>query len=281
MSPPVAAAEYARFFRADDVAPLECQSARFVGHVFAPHFHEEYVVNTLIDGVQRYRYQGDVHSAGRGALVLVNPDTVHTGEAGTDHGWAYHGFLPTASFMRRLAADLSGQTSAEPFFTTTAVFDPDLAGRLVRLYEVLRHSHDRLLRESLLTAVFGDLMTRHMQVRAVEPAPCRDGVARARTLLADRLADNLTLAELAKEAGMSPYHFNRSFHKAYGLPPIAWRLQLRIARARGLLARGVTPAEAALSAGFADQSHLTRAFRRSLGVTPAAYRKTLAATRRG
>ncbi len=46
---------------------------------------------------------------------------------------------------------------------------------------------------------------------------------------------------------------------------------MRIAEARLLLARGVPPAEAALACGFADQAHLTRTFKRAVGVTPARY----------
>jgi AraC-like DNA-binding protein len=271
------ASEYARFFRADDIAPLECLDARFVEHVFAPHFHEEYVVNTLREGVQTYHYQGSVHRAGRGALVLVNPGVVHTGEAGVARGWAYRGFYPSAAFMRGLAGELTGQAQAEPFFRDTVVLDPDLNGRLEQLYQVLSRSDDRLLRESLLYAVFGDVIRRHMQLRPLSESGAGTGLARARTMLADRLADNLSLQELAQEAGLSPYHLSRAFHQAYGLPPIAWRNQLRVVQARGWLAQGLAPAEVAARVGFADQSHLTRQFRRALGITPGAYQQAVSA----
>jgi AraC-like DNA-binding protein len=56
-----------------------------------------------------------------------------------------------------------------------------------------------------------------------------------------------------------------------GVPPYAWLAQYRVARARALLDRGHRPAQAAALAGFADQAHLTRWFRRVVGVTPGTY----------
>jgi AraC-like DNA-binding protein len=92
----------------------------------------------------------------------------------------------------------------------------------------------------------------------------------------DRLADQLTgppaLAVVAAEAGLSRYQLLRSFRAEVGMPPYAWLAQHRVARARVLLERGHRPAEAATLTGFADQAHLTRWFRRVVGVTPGAYR---------
>ena len=272
-----AAAEYARFFRADDLAPLECLDARYVEHVFAPHFHEEYVVNTLIQGSQRYHYHGSSHQAGRGQLIVINPGEVHTGEAGEESGWAYRGFYPSAAFMRRLAQEISGRADAVPYFRATVLHDAELAERLNQLHLLLCSSEDRLQRESALYAVFSAVLRRHMSVDPQPLAAHPRAVERVRALLADRLADNLSLQQLADAVELSPYHLNRLFRQHLGLPPVAWRNQLRVARARTLLARGGRPADIALELGFADQAHLTRAFRHALGVTPAAYQRAVGA----
>ncbi|MCW3480754.1 AraC family transcriptional regulator [Neisseriaceae bacterium JH1-16] len=278
MSSP-AATEFTRFFRADDIGTLECQAARYVDYSFAPHFHEEYVINTLLDGVQSYAYQGGQYRAGRGALVLVNPGAVHTGKAGSDGGWAYCGYFPSVALMRELAEQLAGRP-VEPFFRDTVVIDPELAERLERLYRILSDSDDALLRESWLYAVLGDVVTRHMLGHTPQAIQARHSVERVRQLLADRLADNLSLTELAATVGLSPYHLNRSFRIAYGLPPVAWRNQLRLTRGRALLAQGVPSGEVAGRLGFADQPHFTRAFRQALGITPAAYQQGLGVTAR-
>lgn len=269
-------AERARFFRADDLAPLECLDAFYTEQVFAPHFHEEYVVNTLTAGAQSYHYHGSAHLAGVGALIAINPGEVHTGASAHPDGWAYRGYYPSADFMRALAAQVRG-TPGEPYFRETVIHDPDLAARLAQLQPLLERETDRLRRESALLAVFGDVVIRHMGVREAPAADDQGALERARQRLADRIADNVSLAALAAEVGLSPWHLSRSFHRRYGLPPVAWRNQLRIARARALLARGTPVSAVASELGFADQPHFTRVFRAALGVTPGAYRRALGA----
>ncbi|MBV8679946.1 MAG: AraC family transcriptional regulator [Aquitalea sp.] len=267
--------EFSRFFRADDIAPLECLDAFYLQQVFAPHFHEEYVVNALLSGAQAYRHRGGNHIAGVGALVLMNPGEVHTGECAHQQGWAYRGFYPSAELIGQLAAEISGQSGVTPYFRETVVFDPPLAARLNQLHQVLRDSQDTLQRESALYAVFSQVVLRHMQIAERPLRPWPQAVERARQMLADCVADNLSLATLAQAVGLSPWQLNRQFSQHLGLPPVAWRNQLRVVRARRMLASGHSPSDTALGLGFADQPHLTRVFRQSLGITPAAYQRSL------
>jgi AraC-like DNA-binding protein len=95
---------------------------------------------------------------------------------------------------------------------------------------------------------------------------------RIRAFLHDEYASQVTSAQLAAVAGRSRYAAYRAFQASYGLAPSAYQRQLRLRAARRLLASGVGPADAAASAGFADQAHLTRWFRRCYGITPGAYR---------
>jgi len=79
---------------------------------------------------------------------------------------------------------------------------------------------------------------------------------------------------LARQIGFSPYHFARLFRQTTGESPHQFVLRQRIERAQRLLAEGGMPlAHVAVESGFADQSHLTRAFKRQLGLTPRAYRR--------
>lgn len=273
------ATEYSRFFRADDIAPLECLDAHYVTHAFAPHLHEDYVIGMTSAGVERYRYRGAWHYATPGTLAVLNPGEVHTGEAGVAEGWRYRVFYAAPALLDRVAAEISGQPGARAWFDArrTVIDDPVLAGQLAALHAGLADSHDRLVRQSGLYQAFATLVERHMAVRPVPLALHRPALDTARQLLADRLGDNLSLDELAGASGLSPFHLSRSFAAAFGLPPVAWRNQLRVARARTLLAHGWRPAEAAAELGFADQAHLTRAFRHALGVTPAAYQRAVGA----
>jgi transcriptional regulator GlxA family with amidase domain len=102
-------------------------------------------------------------------------------------------------------------------------------------------------------------------------------VARTREALHERFAEEVPLEQLAAIAGMSKCHLVHLFHKEVGLPPHAYQIQLRVARARVLVAAGVPLAEVATMTGFADQSHLTRLFKRVVGMPPGQYAALLAA----
>jgi len=101
-------------------------------------------------------------------------------------------------------------------------------------------------------------------------------VARTREALHERFAEEVPLESLAELAGMSKCHLVHLFHKEVGLPPHAYQIQLRVARARVLVAAGVPLAEVATMTGFADQSHLTRLFKRVVGMPPGQYAALLA-----
>jgi AraC-like DNA-binding protein len=92
----------------------------------------------------------------------------------------------------------------------------------------------------------------------------------------DSLDRQVSLAELAALSGVSRFQLLRGFAREVGITPHAYLVQRRVCLARRLLADGQTPAQAAIQAGFADQSHMTRAFVRQLGVTPGRYRAAIA-----
>jgi AraC-like DNA-binding protein len=105
-----------------------------------------------------------------------------------------------------------------------------------------------------------------------EPEPEQPDLTAVREVIDDRIADRLTLDDLARVVGLSRFQLLRSFTRQTGLTPHRYLVHRRIARARVLLARGRTPADVAAAVGFADQSHLGRHFRSICGTTPARYR---------
>jgi AraC family transcriptional regulator len=90
----------------------------------------------------------------------------------------------------------------------------------------------------------------------------------------NHLHQDLSLEQLAREAGFSPYHFARLFRQRTGQSPHQFVVQKRIEKVRQLLQETDTPlVEIALASGFANQSHLTQVFKRACGLTPHAYRQ--------
>ncbi len=253
--------------------PLDMLTARFTRHVYAPHAHDEYTIGVCVAGSEIIDYRGGHIRPGPGSIVVLAPGEVHTGGPATaTDGYAY----------RALYADPSLLTDGTlgkslPHFREPLLDDPELAAALRRAHAELAACPDPLEAESRLPWLLTALTRRHSTSRAANDTIAgADHIART---VRDRLADELTeppaLADLAAELGLSRYQLLRAFRTTMGIPPYAWLAQHRVNRARTLLETGLRPAEVAGLVGFADQAHLTRWFRRVLGVTPAAYRNSV------
>ena len=240
-----------------------------VAQAFAPHVHEAFALGACTDGLETISYRGGLHYSGPGSVVILEPGEPHTGAPAVGPGFVYRVMYPDAGL---LADGLE-----VPRFPEPVVMDPELAWGLRRVHAALGQDPEQLEAESRLSWLLGELVRRHASPAPDldGPAGRRPGVGRVAHQVMTRLADQLTcppaLADLAAEAGLSRYQLLRSFRAEVGMPPYAWLAQHRVARARLLLDRGHRPAEAATLAGFADQAHLTRWFRRVVGVTPGTY----------
>ena len=195
-----------------------------------------------------FRWSGDVH------LVMV-------------------GFEPW--FFERVAAEL-GVPAGLPVATHNAKLPArhPVAG-LVRALaaELDNPPGSGLAAEGLGRAMAVRLLRQFLRLpaaRSSDAAPPA-AVLRAVALMRRRLAEPLSLGEIAAAAGLSPFHFSRQFKAATGHPPHEYLVRLRVDRAQELLRRHGgrwTTAAIAQECGFSDQSHLSRHFKRVLGVTP-------------
>ncbi|MEU5592408.1 AraC family transcriptional regulator [Streptomyces sp. NPDC020298] len=252
--------------------PLDLLTACFDTHVYAPHAHDEYTIGVTTGGCEAIDYRGGLIRSGPGSIVVLAPGEMHTGgPADTSAGYSYRALYAHSSLL----AD--GTLGGLPHFREAVLDDPELSAALHVTHTELSACPDPLETESRLPWLLTALARRHSTARAVnDTVPGADHIAH---VVRDRLADELlappSLADLATELNLSRYQLLRAFRTAMGIPPYAWLAQHRVARARRLLETGLRPAEVASLVGFADQAHLTRWFRRVLGVTPAAYRNSV------
>jgi AraC-like DNA-binding protein len=274
-------AEMARYWRHAGVPGVDLLRARFVTHRYARHAHETYTFALIEAGTEVFEYGSSVLRAETGAVALLNPEVVHTGQAETAAGWAYRVLYPAADVVAEVAADL-GWRPGTPSFPRTVVYDPASA-RLLRAAHIAAEHGDRLASSSLLRASLAGLLRAHAGPGRLAAAPGRQrgapgAVHAVRDLLTGSLADPPSLDDLALATGMSPFTLLRAFRSETGLPPHAYLNQVRVRRARRLLDGGMAPAEVAAEVGFADQAHLTRHFKRVVGVPPGAYQRERGAT---
>lgn len=275
----MAALEQSRFSSVSDLGGLELLSARFIEHSFDPHVHDSYAIAVLEEGAERYRYRGAEHVAAAGSFALLNPDEVHTGSRASEQGWRYRVYYPRPEQFQDLLGELELPHGSAPMFDGSVHGDVDLVAALGQLHRLLEcPAASTLQRQTLWREVMLQLLQRHARVPLVRPVGHEPGVvARAKELLAAGLAEPPSLEQLAAEVNLSPFHFSRVFRRATGLPPHAWLKQRRLEQARALLRSGCAPLQVALQLGFSDQSHLSRQFKQSYGVSPGEYRRACAA----
>jgi len=132
--------------------------------------------------------------------------------------------------------------------------------------------------EPNVRATMAELYRRHGSPRPPGRVPGveRACIGRVVDYLRAHYAETIVLDDLAALAGMSAFHFLRSFKKEVGLPPHAFLTQLRLQQARRLLAQGLGQAETAAAVGFYDQPALSRHFKKIYGVTPGQYARAVA-----
>ncbi|MFC6022349.1 helix-turn-helix domain-containing protein [Plantactinospora solaniradicis] len=239
--------------------------ADFIDHVYPVHTHEAWAVLIVDDGAIRYDLGRTEHGALGGAVTVLPPYVAHDGRAATRHGFRKRVLYLDTSV---LGIELTGSAVDGP-----SLRDPELRDRVHRLHRALVHPGDAFEAESRLAFV-RERLYGHLRRRGdAEPAARRPAILadQLRALLDERTVPGVALREAAELLRAHPAHLVRSFTRRYGLPPHRYLTGRRIELARGLLLAGMPPVDVAVAAGFYDQSHFTRHFRRQLGVGPARF----------
>ncbi len=240
--------------------------ARFIDHAYPAHTHDSWTLLIVDDGVISYDLDRNEHGVVQSVVTLLPPDVPHDGRPGTQHG-----FHKRVVYLDRRMLDdaLIGPAVDQP-----TLRDPVLRRRVDQLHRSLAHPADAFEAESQLAVIF-ERLGRHLRPEAAATEPAAEGVAaQLRDMLDARMLDGVTLDEAAAVLHAHPAHLVRAFTRRFGLPPHRYLTGRRVELARRLLLAGAPPAEVATSAGFYDQAHLNRHFRRYVGVTPARYRAT-------
>ena len=217
----------------------------------APHFHATFAIGLGRAGGGTVFARGRAWSYSAGMIVVTNPYDPHWGRP-SERGVRYSLLYPRPAWLRELAG------AAVPMhFEQAVIDDPELAQQLDAAFGSVVEGRG----EALLGAAVADLFSRHARL-APPPRPEPP----------DRRGGDVPIAGLAAEAGLSRAYFSRKYRQRTGLSPIDHRRQSRVLAARAMIEAGAGLAAAAADAGFADQAHMTRQFRRILGITPGACR---------
>ena len=268
--------DHANYSYAQDLGGLELLQANFHHQCFSRHVHEGYCIGVIESGAQRFYRSGGNHIAARDSIILVNADQVHDGHRATENGWSYQAMYPIPAMLEPVFRELRGPGAGMPYFSRPVVSDPLLANQIRYLFRLLSEPNYTLERETYYLALMSQLIQRHGSSYAELPALGKEPVSmnQVREYLDANFTSNISVQTLATLVGLNPFYLTRLFQKTYGLPPHAYQVQCRIHLSKQLLRRGLSLSEIALQAGFTDQSHLNRHFKRHMGVTPGSYKRS-------
>lgn len=252
----------ARMIRFDDIPGLEIMQAAYETHAFLPHFHACFAISMVHKGAESFTYGHTTYVAKAGDLVAMNPYVVHTGEP-FDMTDGYHYKIIYFSKETLVHLGLSDklfsfkQTLHAQSIHYHAVFE------FHKLIE--RGAETSEIEQALLVMLLALQGPTENETMTVEKTWSLDHM---NDLIDEQLSVFPTLDEMAEEAGLSKFHFIRSFKSDTGLTPLQYVHNRKMAIAKRYLEEGARIIDIAHLLGYSDQSHFTRRFKLTFGVKP-------------
>ncbi|MGU7768957.1 AraC family transcriptional regulator [Burkholderia sp. MR1-5-21] len=242
---------------------------------YVKHTHDTFSLGAIVGGTSTYLNGATNERIGRGALVIIDPEQVHACNPDGPHAWAYRMVYVDVPWLARLQHALGRDPNTDFHGFSQKLTDRrDLFANFAGFYRTLvAPGVEPLGKESAAVGFFTRL---HDVLDPAAPRTRRAGdnakLARAADYIAGHCRDAVTLDAICAAADLSPSYLIRAFNARYGMTPHAFLIDRRVQYGRAELRRGRPIADVALDAGFADQAHFQRAFRRIAAATPGQYR---------
>ena len=240
--------------RFDELCGSEVIHASFRQRSFAPHTHDTWTIGWVEQGANRFRRGRIEWVAGANMVCVVNPGEAHTG--GGD-AMTYWNLMPSHALL----AQVFPETPTDHLFLRDAVVSNVMTVAAVRcMFASLTSANSSLAQEQAVVEGLVGLFMNGERIAACDIR--KDKVPSAARIAQDfieaHLEDTISLARLAAETGLSLFHFCRVFESTHGMPPAAYVRNRRVHWAKHLIKAGSSLADAATTAGFADQARFRR-----------------------
>lgn len=250
---------------------IELFSAWFAGEAYQKHRHDTYAIGVTDSGVQVFDYRGSAHASTPGQVVVLYPDEIHDGRAGTDEGFGYRIVYVEPALLAEAVRVLRGRPYPLPFVRKPVSTNATLSRAIERAF---RASLEPVAIDSLIVDLARGLMAGERGGTSPQVSRGVDvpAVERARQFLDAERTRVVHSTELESITGLTRYDLCRQFRIVFGTSPYRYLLMRRLEFARDRIHRERPLVEVASDAGFADQAHFTRVFKSAIGLTPARYR---------
>jgi AraC-like DNA-binding protein len=241
--------------------------ACFSDCAFSPHRHDTYTFGVTLEGVQSFDYRGSTRNSLPGNLVVLHPDELHDGRAGTDEHFRYRTIYIEPYVLQDV---FKGQ--ALPFIEDGVSSDPRLLRAILPLLDDLENALEPLAFSDSILSLATAL--RDMTGSTTSQSTANFIAAQeARSYIHEHLTECVTLDDLETMSGQDRWELSRDFRKLFGTSPYRYLTMRRLDRARLMMRSGVPLADTALACGFSDQSHFSRHFKKAFGLTPGKWAK--------
>lgn len=258
----------------EDFPQVELRRGTAVARAVPRHWHDEYQLCLVQAGSGELTYRGASFATPPSALFVVHPGEVHSNRAHDPAGCSYRDLFIHPELVQTVARELQGKDAGPPFFSTVVISGREVVNRYLELHGSFERAASKLEREARLLRLLACLIEGFAEkggATARASSVERRAIRRTCDYLVEHHAENVSLETLAGMAALSPFHFSRLFAAQVGVPPHQFQTLVRLSRAKALLKEGWPIPQAASAAGFFDQSHLNRHFKRVVGVTPGQY----------
>jgi AraC-like DNA-binding protein len=239
----------------------EVLHARFTDHAYPQHTHDAWTLFIVDDGAIRYDLDRHARGAEPSMVSVLPPFVAHDGRPARDGGYRKR--------VIYLEPEVLGEDLIGPAVDAPASADPSLRRHVARLHRALAEPDDRLEAETRLAFLAERIRARYVVPdAAAEPQVGGDLAEALRAWLDERLFESVSMADAAVALEAGPTQLARAFAATFGIAPHTYVLGRRLDAARDRILDGRPLADVAAEVGFFDQAHLTRRFKRFLGVTP-------------
>jgi AraC-like DNA-binding protein len=229
-----------------------------ISNAFPVHFHTTYNLGIIELGEREFTYRGIKSVLKQNDIFIIQPFEPHSCKS-FDH-------LSHSYKIISFTMDMSC------YFPQLIINEPDLLSNIREFHNLAEYEKSSLQLVSLYEEII-------MQLKACSLGHSSDildekissGIYLAKQFIEKNCQFDTSLKEISDIACLSEFHFNRYFHKCYGLSPYAYYLICKIKKSQKVLVKQKSVVKTAYEIGFFDQSHYTRLFKKNIGVTPGKY----------